>query len=60
MKDKSYKQIEAELSQILSRIESGNYDDLDMIIKDYDAGKKLIAELQKRIDTAKNRIKKVN
>lgn len=60
MKDKSYKQIEAELSQILSRIESGNYDDLDMIIKDYDAGKKLIAELQKRIDTAKNKIKKVN
>lgn len=58
--EKSYRQLEEELEEILERVEHVNYDELDDLLKDYDAGKKLIAQLEERLKTAKNSIKKVS
>jgi len=55
---KSYKQLEDELHSILERVEHGSYDELDELLKDYDEGIKLIEEMQKKLKTAKNTIKK--
>jgi exodeoxyribonuclease VII small subunit len=57
---KSYKELEEELSDVLERVESQSYDELDSLLKDYEKGMKLIAELQVKLETAKNSIKKVN
>jgi exodeoxyribonuclease VII small subunit len=59
-KEKTYKQLEKELSEVLDRVESESYEDLDSLLSDYEKGTKLIDELQKRLETAKNSIKKVN
>ena len=55
---KSFKMLENELDSIMERIETASYDELDDLLKDYEAGKKLIAELEKRLETAKNKITK--
>ena len=52
MKDKSFKQLEEELSAILERIEHAEYDELDDLLDDYKAGKELIAELESRLESA--------
>jgi exodeoxyribonuclease VII small subunit len=57
-KEKSYKEIEAELHEVLNRVEHENYEDLDNLLKDYDTGMKLITVLQEKLETAKNSIKK--
>jgi exodeoxyribonuclease VII small subunit len=59
-KEKSYRDLEKELSEVLDRVESESYDELDSLLKDYDKGMNLISELQKKLETAKNSIKKVN
>ncbi len=59
MKERSYKQLEAELAEVLDRVEHADYDELDDLLADYDKGKKIITELEKRLDSAKNTIKKV-
>jgi exodeoxyribonuclease VII small subunit len=56
---KSYKQLEKELNELLDRVENGDYDQLEDLLKDYDNGTKLIEAMQKRLDSAKNSIKKV-
>jgi exodeoxyribonuclease VII small subunit len=58
--EKTYKQLEKELSEVLDRVESESYEDLDSLLSDYEKGTKIIEELQKRLETAKNSIKKVN
>ncbi len=55
----SYKELEAELHELLDRIEHDSYDELDNLLKDYDKGMKLIADLQARLEKAKNSVKKV-
>ena len=57
--EKTYKQLEQELSKILDRVENAEYDELDDLLKDYDQGTELIAKLQKKLETAKNTVKKV-
>lgn len=57
---KTYKELEAELSTVLERVENASYDELDDLLKDYDKGMKLIEELENKLKTAKNTIKKVN
>ena len=59
-KDKTYRELEKELSEVIDRVEGESYDELDSLLKDYDKGMMLIAELQKKLETAKNSIKKVN
>ncbi len=57
---KTYKELEEELQAVLERVENASYDELDEVLKDYDAGTRLIEELQKKLDTAKNTIKKAS
>jgi len=57
--EKSYKQIEKELHEVLDRVEHESYEELDNLLKDYDLGMKLIAQLQNKLESAKNSIKKV-
>lgn len=58
-KEKTYKQLEVELSEVLERVENGSYDELDMLLKDYGLGIKIVEELEEKLKTAKNTIKKV-
>jgi exodeoxyribonuclease VII small subunit len=60
MKEPSYKELETKLSEVLSRVEHESYDELDDLLKDYEIGMKLIDELQKKLETAKNSVKKVS
>ena len=55
---KSFKELEQELDAVLERVESASYDELDDLLKDYDTGKKLIDQLEEKLTTAKNSIKK--
>ena len=55
---KSYRQLEEDLGDILDRVEHANYDELDELLKDYNSGMKLIETLEKKLETAKNTIKK--
>jgi len=57
-KESTFKELEQELDAVLERVESASYDELDDLLKDYDAGKKLIEQLEKKLTTAKNSIKK--
>jgi len=56
----TYKELESELHRLLDRIEHDSYDELDSLLKDYDKGMKLIADLQAKLEKAKNSVKKVN
>lgn len=58
-KEKSFKELEQELDVILERVERAAYDELDDLLKDYEAGKKIIEQLEKKLKAAKNSIKKV-
>ena len=60
MKQKSYKMLETELNEVLQRVEHADYEELDELLADYEQGKKLIAELEKRLETAKNAITNVS
>jgi exodeoxyribonuclease VII small subunit len=60
LKDKSYKQLEEELNTVLDRVENESYDELDLLLADYDKGIELIAQLQEKLENAKNSIKKVS
>lgn len=56
--DKSFRQLESELETILDKVEHSSYEELDDLLKDYEAGKKLIKELESRLETAKNSVVK--
>lgn len=60
MKDsKSYKELEQQLSEVLSRVENGSYDEIDELLKDYEKGMALASLLEEKLKTAKNTIIKV-
>lgn len=56
---KTYGQLDAQLREIMDRIERAEYDELEAMLKDYDAGMKLIEQMKKQLESAKNSIKKV-
>lgn len=56
---KSFRELEQQLEVILHSIERGEYGELDDLLADYEAGKKVIAELQKRLEAAKISVVKV-
>lgn len=58
MATKSFKRLEQELNEILERVEHGSYDQLDELLKDYEAGSKILAQMEKQLETAKNTITK--
>ena len=55
----SYKQLEEELQQILSRVEVGEYENLDDMLKDHEAASKIIKDMQKQLKSAENSIKSI-
>jgi len=55
---KSYRALQDELSTILERVEHASYEELDELLKDYNAGIKLIESLEQKLETAKNTISK--
>ncbi len=57
-KEKSFKELEHELDEILERVESASYDELDDLLKDYEVGNAVIKQLEKKLKEAKNSIKK--
>lgn len=60
MKDsKSYKQLEQELNEVLGRVESGSYDEIDELLKDYEKGMAIANQLEIKLKTAKNTIIKI-
>ncbi len=58
-KEKSYKELESELQKLLSRVENADYDELELLLADYEQGIKLIKQLEKKLETAKNKISKI-
>ncbi len=58
-KEKTYKELETELSEVLERVENGSYDELDVLLADYEQGIKTIQSLEEKLKNAKNTIKKV-
>lgn len=58
-KEKTYKELEKELSEVIERVENGSYDELDVLLADYEQGIEIIEALEKKLKSAKNTIKKV-
>ena len=58
-KEKTYKELETELSEVLERVENCSYDELDVLLADYEQGIKTIQSLEEKLKNAKNTIKKV-
>ncbi len=56
---KTYKQLDTELQEILSRVEEGEYENLDDMLADHESAAKLIKEMQKQLKSAENSIKTV-
>lgn len=56
---KSYKQLEQELNEVLGRVESGSYDEIDELLKDYEKGMSIAVQLEEKLKTAKNTIIKI-
>ncbi len=56
--EKTFKELETELDAVLGRVENAAYEELDELLKDYEAGKTLIEQLEKKLTSAKNTIKK--
>ncbi len=57
--EKSFRELEQELSRVLSRVEQAEYEELDDLLADYKSGKKIIESLEKKLANAKNTIKRV-
>ncbi len=57
--EKSFRELEQELSFVLSRVEQAEYEELDDLLADYESGKKIISALEKKLTDAKNTIKRV-
>lgn len=58
MADKTYKQLQAELDQLMAKLQ-GDELDVDAAISTYEAATKIIAQLQKQLKTAENKLNKV-
>lgn len=58
--NKTFRQLEAELETIMQRIEQAAYEDLDDLLKDHDAGMKLLDAMQTRLTQAGNTVKRVD
>lgn len=58
MAEKTYKQLQAELDTLMTRLQDDDLD-VDEAIKTYEAATKIITELQKHLKTAENKLNKV-
>lgn len=58
MADKTYKELQAELDQLMSVLDDDDLD-VDTAITTYEQASKVIAQLQKHLSSAENKLKKV-
>jgi exodeoxyribonuclease VII small subunit len=58
-KEKTTTELQAELDELLAWFESDKVD-IDEAVKKYEQGLKLVAELQQRLKSAENTIKKIS
>lgn len=56
---KSFRELEAELQIVLNRLEHGEYDDLEDMLRDHEAGMRIVTQLEEKLESAKATIKKV-
>lgn len=56
---KSFSQLEEELDELLTRVESASYNELDELLADYERGSAIIEHMEKKLAKAKNSIQKV-
>jgi len=57
-KDKRYQVLNAELDKVLAQLQSGELD-IDEATKAYERGMELVEELEKYLQTAENKIRKL-
>lgn len=57
-KVKSYRELKAELDELLLSFETSSHDDVEAMLKDYNAANTLIKELQNRLEKAELALKK--
>lgn len=57
--EQTFRELEAELEVVLTRVEQAEYEELDELLKDYGAAKQLIDKLEEKLTAAKSTIKKV-
>jgi len=53
---KTFRQLEHELDEILVRVEGASYEDLDDLLKDHSDGMTIINQLEDKLKKAKNSI----
>jgi len=58
MAEKTYKQLQAELDALMGKLQDDELD-VDAAISTYEAATKIIAQLQKHLKTAANKLSKV-
>lgn len=59
MAKKSYKDLQAELSEVLDAFERSAHEDVDELLADYEKGTKLIAELEAYLSEAEVKLSKI-
>lgn len=59
MAEKSYRQLKDDLDQVIAKLENGEAD-IDESVELYEAGQKLVAELEKYIKRSEAKIKKIS
>ena len=60
MTKKTYQQLQAELEQIVERMERGAYDELEDLLSDHEQGMKLVESLEDKLAQAKLTITKAS
>ena len=55
--EKSYKDLRAELDELLEKFETASHSDVDVMIEDYDNAMKLISQLEKKLAGASKKLK---
>lgn len=58
--EKSFRELEEQLKTIITRLEQGEYEDLEELLNDHSLGVEILGNLQKKLDEAKTRIIKVS
>jgi len=59
MSTKKTKQLEEDIHAMLAKLETDQYDDVEQMLADYAQAQKYVHELEKRLESAKNTLKKM-
>ena len=56
-KEENYKDLKQELNDLLMKFESAQHEDVDEMLKDYDAAMKLIERIESKLKAAQEKLK---